>query len=163
MQFLDPKDFDLLQKLFNHQTIMMSQFQKWEKPEEGSLIEVVKAHHASIPDGIWVKHLIKELKITRFNRPQVDPSIYSQLSIDPESIISIIKGSVYPLNIVNNNLWVGILRSDTDLDDVSAAFPGFEGIFFCALSPSEAHALDTALLKYGRQVLKWVLPSGTIR
>jgi hypothetical protein len=163
MQFLDPKDFDLLQKLFNSQTITMSQFQKWEKPEEGSLVEVIKAHHESVSDGIWVKHLIKELKITRFNQPQIDPNIYSQLNIDPESIVSIIKSSIYPLNIVHNNLWVGVLRSDTKLDDISEVFPGFTDFFFCAVSPGEAHALDTALLKYGRQVLKWMLPPGTIR
>lgn len=163
MQFLEPKDFDLLQKLFNTQTITMSQFQKWKKPEEGSIIEVIKANHTTISSGIWVKHLIKALKITRFNQPQIDPSIYSQLSIDPESIVSIIKGSIYPLIITNNNLWVGILRSDTNIGDISSVFPGFDNLFFCALSPSEAHQLDESLLKYGRQVHKWMLPPGTIR
>jgi hypothetical protein len=163
MQFLDPKDFDLLQKLFNSQTITMSQFQKWEKPEEGSLIEIVKSHHHTISEGLWVKHLIKDLKIARFNRPQIDPSIYSELNIDPESIISIIKSSIYPLCITNNNLWVGILRSDSKLDTIPEIFPEFSDLFFCALSPSDANALDSALLKYGRQVLKWMLPPGTIR
>jgi len=163
MQFFEPKDFDLLQKLFNSQTLSMSQFQKWDKPEEGSLMETVKANRHSVEDGIWIKNVIKELKVTRFNSPHIDPSIYSQLQIDPESIVSIIRSGVYPLMIMGNDLWVGIVRPDTNLEQVKSTFPGFGHIFFCALSPRESHELDEAMLKYAKQVLKWMMPPGTIR
>jgi hypothetical protein len=163
MQFLESKDFDLLQKLFNTQTITMSQFQKWDKPEEGSLMEVIKQNHETIKDGPWIRDLIKELKITRFNQPQIDASIFSQLAINPESIVAIIKSSIYPLSIVANNLWVGVLRADTELTSIPDVFPGFSRIFFCAISPREARLLDDALLRYGRQVHKWMLDPGVIR
>ena len=134
----------------------MSIFQKWKKPEEGRLEVVVKNNAETIDANGWIKSLIQHHKIHRFGSPVVSPSVFKHLNIGQEELMDIMRETTYPLTITNNDIWVGILRHDTKLEQVRQALNGFNNHYFCAISPIEARSLDKEFVKYGKQVLKMV-------
>lgn len=156
MHFLNPKDYDLLQNLLNEHVITMTEFQSWKQPEEGNLMDVAMDNHQSTSEHAWITNLIKQCGIHRFNNPKIDPVVFSQLKLDIESIKTLFSLYVYPVAIVEQALWVGILRRDTDLNVIKQMFEGFDDIFFCALCPREAAELITVYKKYAKQELKTV-------
>jgi len=156
MHFINPKDFDLLQNLLNEHVLTMTEFQAWEKPEEGQFMDVAMANYQNTNDHAWITNLIKQCAIHRFNNPKIDPVVFSQLQLDIESIKTMFSLYIYPIAIVEQALWIGVLRRDTDLDAIRQMFEGFSDIFFCAICPREAAELVTVYKKYAKQELKTV-------
>jgi len=154
MNFINAEDYDLLQLLLNDQVVAMSEFQLWEKPEEGHLMDIAIANHKNTNEKQWITALVKHCRITRFNNPKVDPVIFSQLSLDLPSIKAMFAKYVYPITIVDQALWLGVLRLDVKLDELREMFSGFDDIFFCAICPREAGELIKVYKKYAKQELK---------
>lgn len=154
MQFRNPKDYELLQAMLNEGVFSLADYQGWEEPEEGDLLASALHNAPKINSRRWIAALIKTLQIHRYNSPIVHHNLFSELALDIDSIRSIIGLFCYPLNVIDDCLWVGVLRMDVNKEELNKVFEGFDSLFLCAISPEEAVVIEKEFRLYVKQSLK---------
>lgn len=154
MQFTNPKDYELLQSMLNEGVFSLADYQSWEVPEEGELLASALHNAEKIDNKRWISSLIKVLQIHRFNAPTVHHSLFSELDLDLSSIRTIISNFCYPLSIIDDCLWVGVLKMDVKKEELVSMFEGFDELFLCAISPMEARGIEKEYRLYVKQSLK---------
>lgn len=157
MHFYKPEDYKLLQTLLNESVITMTEFQKWEKPEEGLLMRSAIENADKIDEKKWIAALIKLVHIQRYEAPKVEPIIFSSLNLDIPTIRLLFDQTIYPLTIINNAIWLGMLRLDSlEHGEYKALFEDFSDVFYCAITPKEANLAEMEYRRYAKQTLKTV-------
>ena len=136
------RDFPLQQEILNNGVYRSPEFQTFDLPEEGALLEVVRANAHRVRGENWVSWLIKKHGFTRINNPQVDKEWLRSLSLPTSLILRLLDAGIYPLSKSGRTVLVAASRPDRKdvLEELTGTLNAVR-VFPVAITPMEMREL----------------------